>query len=267
MDKFRNKYRIPSARASWWDYGNHAAYFITICTHNRVHHFGEIVPIHPSPNNFVANREYQLAKRFIQKELNLTPAGKVAEKFWAEIPHQFPYAALGAFVVMPNHIHGIIIINNPNKPHPPKPNGETTEFDGNGDTVVNANIVDDADIVDDANIVDNADIVETRLIASLRDETPDDNANNNGNKISGGITGDKNPMNHDNLSRIIRWYKGRCSFEIRKINPDFQWQSRFHDHIIRNPKEYTRIHHYIIANPLNWENDSFYQSDNPFTRK
>ena len=47
----------------------------------------------------------------------------------------------------------------------------------------------------------------------------------------GGITGYKNPMLHNNLSKIIRWYKGRTTFESWKTNPDFTWQSRFHDHI------------------------------------
>ncbi|NLN96328.1 MAG: hypothetical protein GX128_09195 [Bacteroidales bacterium] len=42
MEKFQNKYRIPSARAPWWDYGSNAAYFVTICTQNRLHYFGEI---------------------------------------------------------------------------------------------------------------------------------------------------------------------------------------------------------------------------------
>jgi len=41
MDKFQNKYRIPSARANWHDY-NGGIYFITICTKYRVHYFGEI---------------------------------------------------------------------------------------------------------------------------------------------------------------------------------------------------------------------------------
>ncbi len=41
MDKFQNKYRIPSARANWHDY-NGGIYFITICTKNREHYFGEI---------------------------------------------------------------------------------------------------------------------------------------------------------------------------------------------------------------------------------
>ncbi len=42
MEKYQNKYRIPSARAQWWDYGWNGAYFITICTQNREHYFGNI---------------------------------------------------------------------------------------------------------------------------------------------------------------------------------------------------------------------------------
>jgi REP element-mobilizing transposase RayT len=39
-------------------------------------------------------------------------------------------------------------------------------------------------------------------------------------------------------SRIVRWYKGRTTFEVRKIHADFAWQTRFHDHIIRNETDY-----------------------------
>jgi hypothetical protein len=42
-EKFQDKYRIPSARLQNWDYGANAAYFITICTKNRIHYFGEII--------------------------------------------------------------------------------------------------------------------------------------------------------------------------------------------------------------------------------
>ena len=67
-------------------------------------------------------------------------------------------------------------------------------------------------------------------------------------------------MINENISRIIRWYKGRCSFEIRKNHADFGWQSRFYDHIIRNDAEYQRISDYIINNPANWVEDKFYSS-------
>lgn len=89
MDKFKNKYRIPSARLQNWDYGNDGAYFITICTQNRVCFFGEI----------------------LDGEMQLNKIGQLAEKFWLEIPNHFSFVELGNFVVMPNHTHGILIIN------------------------------------------------------------------------------------------------------------------------------------------------------------
>lgn len=55
--KFQNKYRIASARAQWWDYGWNGAYFITICTQNRKHFFGEIVD-----TRFIASQIGQLAE-------------------------------------------------------------------------------------------------------------------------------------------------------------------------------------------------------------
>jgi REP element-mobilizing transposase RayT len=77
-------------------------------------------------------------------------------------------------------------------------------------------------------------------------------------KNPGGITGNYNPMLHDNLSRIIRWYKGRVSFEVRKVTDGFSWQSRFHDRIIRNEEQLNRVRKYIINNPRNWNNDEWY---------
>ena len=74
-----------------------------------------------------------------------------------------------------------------------------------------------------------------------------------------GFSGEKNPMLNDNISRIIRWYKGRCSFEMRKKHADFEWHSRFHDHIIRNSVEFERIQNYIENNPSNWKEDKFYK--------
>jgi len=201
MDKFKNKYRIPSARLQSWDYGANGAYFITICTQNREHFFGEI-----------ANNEMQLNEW-----------GQWAEKYWTEIPNHFPFIELGNFVVMPNHTHGILIFDKP-------------------DTVLP---------VDAPN-------VEARFIAPLRTIEPPTQQINA--KPIGGFAGNKNPMLNDNISRIIRWYKGRCSFEINKNHADFGWQSRFHDHIIRNLESFETIQNYIANNPMNWEKDKFYNN-------
>jgi len=47
--------------------------------------------------------------------------------------------------------------------------------------------------------------------------------------------------------------------ETRKINGEFDWQSRFHDHVIRNAKSFENIQNYISTNPENWNDDKFYR--------
>ena len=92
-------------------------------------------------------------------------------------------------------------------------------------------------------------IVATRFIAS--NETPPNHIETPPNN-KGGFANIKSPMLNNNISRVIRWYKGACTFQIRKSNPKFHWQSRFHDHMIRNPREYHDIAEYIQNNPMNW---------------
>ncbi|CAM2821811.1 transposase [Flavobacterium frigoris] len=191
MKKFQNKYRIPSARLQNWDYGSNGAYFITICTHKTQHFFGKVA------TRLIASAPDDSNKK---NEMQLNELGKIAHSIWAEIPNQFPYVELGNFVIMPNHMHGILIINK------------------NG-IAINA-------AMDPA--------------------------------INGGFAGNHNPMLQENISRIIRWYKGRCSFEMRKIHADFNWQSRFHDHVIRDSKAFENIQNYIEQNPAKWAADKFY---------
>lgn len=92
-NKYLNKYRIPSARLQSWDYSNNGSYFITICTKNRNHYFEEIVC----------------------GEMQLSEIGKLAYEFWMEIPNHFPSVELGNFLIMPNHMNGILIINSKTK--------------------------------------------------------------------------------------------------------------------------------------------------------
>ena len=235
QNKFQNKYRIPSTRLQTWDYGTNGAYFITICAQNREHFFGTI-----------QNGSMQLSE-----------IGKLAEQYWMEIPNHFSFIELGNFVVMPNHVHGILIINN-------IPNPVETRFIASDDE--SRFIASD----DESRFIASDD--ESRFIASDDNDKPqiiasDDNENDNTEtrliaslqENDGGFSGDKNPMLNDNISKIIRWYKGRCSFECRKIHSDFAWQSRFHDHIIRDSKSFNTIQNYIFENPMNWKNDKFYK--------
>ena len=64
-DLFRNKYRIPSARADWHDY-NIGYYFITICTDKRIHYFGEIINV----ANWVLHICFYVAMPYIKYYLN-----------------------------------------------------------------------------------------------------------------------------------------------------------------------------------------------------
>ena len=91
MEKFKGRYRIASTRWAGWDYSSNAAYFVTICTADRVHYFGKIV----------------------EGRMVLSALGQVAADCWADIPAHFPFVVLDAFVAMPNHVHGIVVINKP----------------------------------------------------------------------------------------------------------------------------------------------------------
>jgi len=85
---FRNKYRNETIRLNGHDYSSGGKYFVTICTHCMISYFGNI----------------SCDKMF------LSESGQIANKLWYEIPKHFPFVSLDEFVVMPNHIHGIIII-------------------------------------------------------------------------------------------------------------------------------------------------------------
>jgi putative transposase len=88
MAKYRKRFRNGSARLKGWDYRNPSAYFITICTHNRQHFFGECT----------------------HGTMKLSTMGAIVQGFWYEIPKFSPHVKLGAFVVMPDHLHGILIL-------------------------------------------------------------------------------------------------------------------------------------------------------------
>ncbi len=84
-------YHRRSIRLNGYDYTQNGCYFLTICTRNRECLFGEI----------------QNAEMF------LSNIGEKVKDCWQEIPNHFPQIVLHEYVIMPNHVHGIIEINNP----------------------------------------------------------------------------------------------------------------------------------------------------------
>ncbi|MBP4142321.1 hypothetical protein J3S90_10960 [Flavobacterium sp. P4023] len=104
MNKYQNKYRIPSTRLQNWDYGAMGAYFVTICTQNREHFFGKIVQ-----TQCIVETHCNAS---LQNEMVLSDIGKKVEQEWLKTIELRPdmNLELGNFVVMPNHFHGILII-------------------------------------------------------------------------------------------------------------------------------------------------------------
>ena len=92
MSLFKNKYRIESTRLQGYDYSKAGAYFITIVTYKRLCLFGKIE----------------------NGRIELNDAGKIALHCWLDIPNHFPNAQLDEFIIMPNHVHGILILNDTN---------------------------------------------------------------------------------------------------------------------------------------------------------
>ena len=185
-----------SIRLKRYDYSQEGLYFITICTQNREHFFGEI------------RRGDDLSRPGMQPrpEMQLNEYGKIVQMVWNELPQHFQKIILHEFIVMPNHIHGIIEIG-----------------------------------------------VGTDCCRGASR-----GASNRAPTKNGGFAEKNNPMFYENLPRIIRWFKGRITFECRKTMPYFAWQRNYHEHIIRNENAYQTISEYIINNPINWGNDKFY---------
>jgi len=88
MEEYHNKYRVKSTRLKDWDYSSPGHYFVTICAKDRINYFG----------------------RVIGGIVELSDIGRIAEECWKNIPVHFPYVELDEFVIMPNHVHGIIVI-------------------------------------------------------------------------------------------------------------------------------------------------------------
>ncbi len=169
----QSNYKNIPIRLQNWDYRWDASYFVTICTAGRTHYFGEIC----------------------DRKMNLSTIGALADVFWHEIKNHAKNVKLGPFVVMPNHIHGIIMI------------------DGN--------------------------------------YIPEDD-----NKI----TGSKRFQNigKNSLSSIIGSYKSAVTKHARRLGYQFEWQTRFYEHIIRDEQSFIRISDYIEQNVSKWSEDRFY---------
>ena len=77
-----------SIRLRGFDYAQEGAYFVTICTHHRACLFGEVV----------------------DDEMRLNANGRLVNETWMGMPRHYPHVELDTFIVMPNHVHGILVL-------------------------------------------------------------------------------------------------------------------------------------------------------------
>jgi REP element-mobilizing transposase RayT len=81
--------RRRSIRLEDWDYSSPAAYFVTICAKDQSCHFGEVA----------------------DDRMRLSPLGEIVTESWEWLARQYPHVSLDAYVIMPNHMHGVIVLH------------------------------------------------------------------------------------------------------------------------------------------------------------
>ena len=216
-----------SIRLKGYDYCFPGAYFVTIASWHREYLFGEV----------------------FEGKMRLNSFGEIVQSEWLKLTHHFPNMQLGEFIVMPNHIHGIIIIEN-------KSTVGTTRLTSNEIVESNSKLVNhkgSEQIVGATRLMVNG-AMESR--ASTVSELKD---NDNGSPLQK-IERPKGPTSGA-LGAIIGQFKSRATKRIWALpgmNRRPIWQRNYYERIIRNEQEYQQIIQYIEINPIKWVEDEYF---------
>ena len=208
-----------SPRASRYDYSSPGAYFITICTQDRFDYFWKIT-------NDVMKRNWMW---------------DVADICRVKIPEIFPHISIDNWIVMPNHMHGILIMDDI-----PWWNENENRRDGITGHPLETDILDDATFCFDGTRRDRVPTVDENVNTKPKPKWPP----------------------RWSLWYIINQYKWSVTREINKSLRDgmhelpkgfdiFKRQSRYYDNIIRNDNMYNNIKDYIHTNPEKRSEDRF----------
>ena len=224
MEKYQGKYRISSARLQNWDYESKGMYFVTLCTKNREHYFGNIINPKPDVEHF---------------EMQLSEIGQIVETEWLRTPEVRPdmNLELCEYQVMPNHFHAILIIGD----NQYNATGLISETDKNPDNTCRDAMLASPPIDYESKSDSDSDPVyelETQMIKETNTKGK--------NKFA--------PQSK-NLGSVMRGFKSSVTSYTKDHNYVFGWQPRYYEHVIRNDSEYQRIANYILNNPDKWGND------------
>ena len=197
------KHHRRSIRLKGYDYTRTGAYFVTIVAHNRQPFFGEIL------NGTIKN----------------TKMGKILHREWERLPRRFKNIHLDKFVIMPNHIHAILIIDNPSLTGNPPSTTETLQ---------------------------SPELLPVSAISPARESSPLPSTQSKP-RPTGPRPG--------SLGAIIGQFKSGVTKQIWALGGPIGkshapiWQRNYYEHIIRNDTELNHIRQYIIDNPLRWADD------------
>ena len=198
-----DRHNRQSTRLPGWDYRRPAAYFVTICAHNRRCLFGEV----------------------IRGRMALNAYGCIVAEEWRRTERVRDNVVLDAFVVMPNHVHGIIGIT-------ADPDGD--DANRGGDTSPGA-----------------SDASTGNAGANRRRGSSAMNPYGHPNRTFGGAVA-------GSLSTIMRQFKSMVTKRInrRRDTPGAPvWQRNFYERIIRDEREWHTVRRYIRQNPARWHRD------------
>lgn len=219
MTLYKDKYRIESIRLQGYDYSQPGAYFITIVTHNRQCSFGNI----------------------IDDEMMLNEFGVLVKNEWLKTGIIRPNIVIDAFVVMPNHLHGIIIITDNDEYSRDCRNSR----DSRRDTLQRV-------------------FTETETHSETETDTVSESKTKTGTKT---IEQFGKPTKNS-IPTIVRLFKSTTTKQINQLRRDTLqrvstpmqplWQRNYYEHMIRNEVELNRIRQYIIDNPKKWKTDENY---------
>lgn len=208
-EKFINRYRIESTRLPGWNYGEDGYYFITICTKNREFYFGDVLCDNGG--------EWSVA---------LSPIGKIVRDELLNTPRIRSNVKLDVWVIMPNHIHVIIIIDNNDCRDALHASQEPTALHASHKTRGTSTY---------------GYIKRDACNASLRD----------GNVVYKNVFGPQ----RNNLASIVRGFKSTVTKQCNELGYQFAWQTRYYDRIIRDERALYAVRQYIKINPQKWQRD------------
>jgi REP element-mobilizing transposase RayT len=229
-----------------YDYAQPSAYFVTICTQDRACLFGEVV----------------------DGQVRLNDAGRMVQRWWDELNRKFPHIRTDAFVVMPNHIHGIVVI----EPVEAKPVGADLRVCPDNESVCPDNESGAGEQLQGADVR-----LQGAHIGAPLQGRPDDESKPVGadlrvcpdnERVCPGIeSGADGQLQGARigapLSEIVRWFKTMTTNDyIRGVKqygwtPFYGrlWQRNYYEHIVRDEASLEHVRQYIEENPLHWSSD------------